>query len=170
MGCTGWVADRLQLRVVGAPPAMGNGALGSAVVTADLVDDAVDGALEQVNRLGVPSDDVMLVRLDTIGPSVAERSFATVRVSRWGQASCRASPPCLPAAAQRCWFSAGWRDGAHRRLRVHPEGVMVPDGPHGTIGAGVRDHHRSRVRLVPSSRADGTTSRGDDAEQAVRGP
>src|ERR1700733_9278757 len=87
----------LQLRVFGAPATiaavadclrrlpgsrhviqMGSGELGGALVSADLVDDAVDGALEQVTRLGVPTEDVVLVRLESIGPSVAQRSLASV--------------------------------------------------------------------------------------------
>jgi uncharacterized hydrophobic protein (TIGR00271 family) len=87
----------LQLRVFGAPPTMaavadslqripgsrhviqlGNGELGGALVSADLVDDAVDRALEQVTRLGVPAEDVVLVRLESIGPSVAQRPLASV--------------------------------------------------------------------------------------------
>jgi uncharacterized hydrophobic protein (TIGR00271 family) len=87
----------LQLRVFGAAPAMadvaerlqdipgsrhvirtGNGDGGHAVVMADLVDDAVDRALEQVKGMGVPPDDVVLVRLDSIGPSVAQRPLASV--------------------------------------------------------------------------------------------
>ena len=87
----------LQLRVFGTPPTMaavadslqripgarhviqmGNGELGGALVSADLVDDAVDGALEQVTRLGVPSEDVVLVRLESIGASVAQRPLASV--------------------------------------------------------------------------------------------
>jgi uncharacterized hydrophobic protein (TIGR00271 family) len=51
---------------------------GTALVTADLFDDAVDGALEQVRRIGVPAEDVTLVRLDTIGPSTAQRPLASV--------------------------------------------------------------------------------------------
>ena len=87
----------LQLRVFGTPPAMaavadclqripgsrhviqmGDGELGGALVTADLVDDAVDRALEQVTRLGVPAEDVVLVRLESIGAAVAQRPLASV--------------------------------------------------------------------------------------------
>jgi uncharacterized hydrophobic protein (TIGR00271 family) len=87
----------LQLRVFGTPPAMaavadrlqripgsrhviqlGNGELGGALVSADLVDDAVDRALEQVTQLGVPAEDVVLVRLESIGASVAQRPLASV--------------------------------------------------------------------------------------------
>jgi len=87
----------LQMRVFGGSPAMadvaqhlealagarhvvrsGDGDSGNAVVTADLLDDAVDHALERVKRLGVPRDDIVLLRLDTIGPMVAQRPLATV--------------------------------------------------------------------------------------------
>jgi uncharacterized hydrophobic protein (TIGR00271 family) len=87
----------LQLRVFGPPPEMaavadslqripgsrhviqmGNGALGGALVTADLVDDAVDRAISEVTRLGVPAEDVVLVRLESIGASVAQRPLASV--------------------------------------------------------------------------------------------
>jgi uncharacterized hydrophobic protein (TIGR00271 family) len=56
----------------------GDGRPGRALVTADLVDDAVDRALIQVNRLGLPAEDVVLVRLDTIGASAAQRPLASL--------------------------------------------------------------------------------------------
>jgi uncharacterized hydrophobic protein (TIGR00271 family) len=56
----------------------GDGADGHAVVTADLVDDAVDKALEQVKGMGVPAEDVVLVRLEAIGPAAAQRPLASV--------------------------------------------------------------------------------------------
>jgi uncharacterized hydrophobic protein (TIGR00271 family) len=87
----------LQLRVFGTPAAMtavtdrlqrlpgarhviqlGDGQLGGALVSADLVDDAVDGALAQVTLLGIPAEDVVLVRLESIGASVAQRPLASV--------------------------------------------------------------------------------------------
>ncbi len=87
----------LQLRVFGAAAAMadvaarleeipgsrhvvhtGSRDAGYAVVMADLVDAAADRALAEVKRLGVPTDDVVLVRLDLIGPSVAQRPLASV--------------------------------------------------------------------------------------------
>jgi uncharacterized hydrophobic protein (TIGR00271 family) len=87
----------LQLRVFGGPRELedvaerlgeipgsrhvirtGDGERGKALLTADLVDDAVDEALAHVNRLGLPADDVVLVRLDTIGPGVAQRPLASV--------------------------------------------------------------------------------------------
>ncbi len=40
----------------------GSGASGKALVTADLVDDAVDQAIERVMRLGLPSEDAMVLR------------------------------------------------------------------------------------------------------------
>jgi len=50
----------------------------SAVLTADLVDEAVDHAVQELRRTGLPEDDVMLLRLDSIGPSVAQRPLASV--------------------------------------------------------------------------------------------
>ncbi len=87
----------LQLRVFGAGPVVaelaariqdipgsrhvirtGDGDDGLAVVTADLADSAVDRALEHVKQMGVPADDVVMVRLDSIGPSAAQRPLASV--------------------------------------------------------------------------------------------
>lgn len=87
----------LQLHVYGASPLItqiggelesipgsrhvmltGGGVSGKALVTADLVDDAVDQALERVKDLGVPVEDVVLLRLDSIGPAVARRPLASV--------------------------------------------------------------------------------------------
>jgi uncharacterized hydrophobic protein (TIGR00271 family) len=56
----------------------GDGHPGQALVTADLVDDAVDQALAEAKRLGLPAEDVVLVRLDTIGSSAAQRPLASV--------------------------------------------------------------------------------------------
>ena len=56
----------------------GDGAHGDASVTADLAEDAVDRALEQVRRVGVPADDVVLARIETIGPSAAQRPLSSV--------------------------------------------------------------------------------------------
>src|SRR6478672_8920989 len=87
----------LQLRVFGSPPVMvdvaaqlrsipgarhvmrtADGDAAGALVTAYLVDDAVDGALTQLSRLGVAAEDTVLVRLDSIGPSAAARPLASV--------------------------------------------------------------------------------------------
>jgi uncharacterized hydrophobic protein (TIGR00271 family) len=56
----------------------GDGGGGQALLMADLADDAVDTALERLRGLGVPHDDVVLVRLDTIGPATAQRPLASV--------------------------------------------------------------------------------------------
>jgi uncharacterized hydrophobic protein (TIGR00271 family) len=50
----------------------------AALVTAELVDDAVDGALTRVHQMGVPREDVVLVRLDSIGRAAAQRPLASV--------------------------------------------------------------------------------------------
>lgn len=73
------VAERLQ-EMPGSRHVIrtGGGEGEAAAVMADLADDAVDRALDQVNRMGVPTDDVILVRLDSIGPSVAQRPLASV--------------------------------------------------------------------------------------------
>lgn len=87
----------LQLRVFGASASMvdvarrlreipgsrhvvhtGDGDGGGTVVTADLFDDAVDLAIAEVNRLGVQSDDVVLVHVETIGPHVRQRPLASI--------------------------------------------------------------------------------------------
>jgi uncharacterized hydrophobic protein (TIGR00271 family) len=51
---------------------------GNALVTADVADDAVDRALSRVRGFGLPSEDVVLLRLDSIGPAVAQRPLASV--------------------------------------------------------------------------------------------
>ena len=112
----------LQLRVFGTPPTMaavadslqripgarhviqmGNGELGGALVSADLVDDAVDGALEQVTRLGVPDDDVMLLRLDAIGPAAAQRPLASVM---WADLLSQAGANARPFARYLVFMAA----------------------------------------------------------------
>ncbi len=57
---------------------MRDGDAGRSVVTVDLIDDAVDPALSQVRRLEVPGDDVLLIRLDSIGAATAQRPLASV--------------------------------------------------------------------------------------------
>jgi uncharacterized hydrophobic protein (TIGR00271 family) len=56
----------------------GDRASGTALVTADLSDAAVDDALSRVRGLGLPSEDIVLVRLDSIGPATAQRPLASV--------------------------------------------------------------------------------------------
>ena len=73
------VAKRLQT-IAGARHViqMGDRAFGRSLVTADLVDDAVDPALEQVRRLGVPPEDTVLLRMESIGPAKSNRPLASV--------------------------------------------------------------------------------------------
>jgi uncharacterized hydrophobic protein (TIGR00271 family) len=87
----------LQLRVFGVPRVVGAVAselaevpgarhvivtgghdAANALLTADLVDDAADKALARINGLGVPAEDVVLLRLDTIGAAAAQRPLASV--------------------------------------------------------------------------------------------
>ncbi len=102
----------LQLRVYGASPAMVGVATRlramsgarhvlviagedahSAVVEADLTDDAVDGALSELDVLGIPAHDVVLVRLDSIDRSAAQRPLASVVwADLLSQASANARP------------------------------------------------------------------------------
>ncbi len=56
----------------------GDGASGKALVTADIGDEAIDQAMERLRRLGLPPDDVVLVRLETIGQAAARRPLASV--------------------------------------------------------------------------------------------
>jgi uncharacterized hydrophobic protein (TIGR00271 family) len=105
----------LHLRVFGAAPVMeqvaesvsalpgaehvtrtdaGNGA-GQAVVTADVDPDAADAALRTLSRLGVPADDVWLLRLEGLQPGRLGRrraSSAVVWADLLGQAGEHARP------------------------------------------------------------------------------
>src|SRR4051812_27346326 len=56
----------------------GDGARQPALLTADLVDGAVDSVLRQVKRLGVAEQDIVLLRVDAIGPSAAQEPLADV--------------------------------------------------------------------------------------------
>jgi uncharacterized hydrophobic protein (TIGR00271 family) len=60
-----------------------------ALVTADLRPEAADDALGRLAALGIPTDDIALVRLETIGP-VADESLAVVWADVVGQARVRA--------------------------------------------------------------------------------
>jgi uncharacterized hydrophobic protein (TIGR00271 family) len=60
-----------------------------ALVTADLRPESADDALARLGALGIPADDVTLVRLETIGP-VADESLAVVWADVVGQARVRA--------------------------------------------------------------------------------
>jgi uncharacterized hydrophobic protein (TIGR00271 family) len=65
----------------------------SAVVTADIRPQAADRALSELARLGVPADDVRLLRLETIGPSVADEPIVLVWADLLSQARVRAQAP-----------------------------------------------------------------------------
>jgi uncharacterized hydrophobic protein (TIGR00271 family) len=71
----------------------GAGASENSLVTADLADDAVDRALESVASLGLPAEDIVLVRVDSIGPATGQRPLATVVwADLLSQAGANASP------------------------------------------------------------------------------
>jgi uncharacterized hydrophobic protein (TIGR00271 family) len=73
----GQVAERLGA-LPGSSHVLKTGDGNSSLVTADLGDDAADAALDAVRRMGVPSEDVVLLRLESIGPSHSGRPLATV--------------------------------------------------------------------------------------------
>jgi uncharacterized hydrophobic protein (TIGR00271 family) len=96
----------LQLRVFGDSRAMGDvagrlsalpgvrhlstrggGHDGNALVTADVSATVADAALEMVRGVGIPSEDISLLRLDTIGPaSAADEPVALIWADLLGQA------------------------------------------------------------------------------------
>ena len=103
----------LQLRVFGAAPAMTEVAdrlsalagarhitwtdvrdrAGAACVTADLHADAVDPAMEAVRGLGVPAEDMALLRLESINPgSPRRKGVSLVWADLLGQAGEHARP------------------------------------------------------------------------------
>jgi uncharacterized hydrophobic protein (TIGR00271 family) len=67
---------------------------GSALVTADVRSDTADPALAMLETLGVPTDDVALVRLDTIAPEAgAGEASALIWADVLGQARTQARAP-----------------------------------------------------------------------------
>jgi len=93
-GLTAAVAGQLEL-IPGSRHVLvtGNGSSGNSLVTADLADDAVDRALQSIASLGLPAEDVVLVRVDAIGPATAQRPLATVVwADLLSQAGANASP------------------------------------------------------------------------------
>src|SRR3954452_11766138 len=71
---------------------LGDGA--AASVTADVRADAADEALATLERLGVPADDVALVRVETTGPSTtANEPTALVWAEVLGRARAQARAP-----------------------------------------------------------------------------
>src|SRR4051812_35959191 len=57
---------------------MRNGTPSAGLVTADVGADAADAALAAVRELGVPAEDVELLRLESIGPATARRPLGGV--------------------------------------------------------------------------------------------
>lgn len=87
------LADRLR-ETAGATHVvqMGDAAQGT-LITADLLDGAVDTVLELVGRCGVSAEDVALIRLDEIGPAAAQEPLASVLwVDLLSQAGVNARP------------------------------------------------------------------------------
>jgi uncharacterized hydrophobic protein (TIGR00271 family) len=95
------VMERVAERVAALPGAehvtradAGNGA-GQALVTADVDADAADAALQALSRLGVPAEDVWLLRLEGLQPGRLGRrraSSAVVWADLLGQAGEQARP------------------------------------------------------------------------------
>ncbi len=103
----------LQLRVYGSSEAMAavaerldalpgarhvsvtdTGRVGGVLVTADVRAEAADKALETLDRLGISSDDIALVRLETIAPaSGTTEPLVLVWADVLGQARDRARAP-----------------------------------------------------------------------------
>jgi uncharacterized hydrophobic protein (TIGR00271 family) len=70
------------------------GTQGTTLVTADVRSDAADPALTTLEELGVPRDDIALVRLDTIAPDVGtSETSALIWADILGQARTRARAP-----------------------------------------------------------------------------
>jgi uncharacterized hydrophobic protein (TIGR00271 family) len=84
----GDVADRLgALQGARHVSVTAGGHDGTALVTADVRAAVADVALEMVHGLGIPAEDVSLLRLDTIGPaSASNESVALVWADLLGQA------------------------------------------------------------------------------------
>jgi uncharacterized hydrophobic protein (TIGR00271 family) len=75
-----------------------DGGSGHSLVTADLPEDAVDTVLARVQGLGVPTEDVALMRLESVGPSPAQRprgSVVWVDLLSQADANARAFPRYL---------------------------------------------------------------------------
>jgi uncharacterized hydrophobic protein (TIGR00271 family) len=84
------VAERLGALSGASHVSVNDGARdGTALVTADLRAAAADGALEMVRGLGLPAEDISLLRLDAIGSgsaSAPDESVALVWADLLGQA------------------------------------------------------------------------------------
>jgi uncharacterized hydrophobic protein (TIGR00271 family) len=88
------VADRLEALAGARHISLVSSERGSgSVVTADVQAIAADPALAALDALGVPADDVALVRLDPIAPEPASETSALVWAEVLGQASEQARAP-----------------------------------------------------------------------------
>jgi hypothetical protein len=81
-GASGLIADvaHQRERIQGASHGIvsDNGAGGQALVTADLVDETPDRVIEAIKRRGLQPEEVTLLRLESIGPAVAQRPLSSV--------------------------------------------------------------------------------------------
>lgn len=66
---------------------------GDRLVTADVRPEAADEALTRLGRLGIPSADITLVRLETIGPAATAEPLILVWADVLGQAQVQARAP-----------------------------------------------------------------------------
>jgi uncharacterized hydrophobic protein (TIGR00271 family) len=65
----------------------------NGLVTADIQPEAADAALTRLARLGIPAEDVTLVRLDTIGPAAAAEPLVLVWADVLSRAQVQARAP-----------------------------------------------------------------------------
>jgi uncharacterized hydrophobic protein (TIGR00271 family) len=63
---------------------------GRALLQADLQPEAADAALRRLTGLGIPAEDIALVRLETIGPTAVSEPLVVVWADVLGQARVRA--------------------------------------------------------------------------------
>jgi uncharacterized hydrophobic protein (TIGR00271 family) len=82
------VADDL-----GRLPGTRHFSLSGGLVTADIRPEAADAALTRLNRLGIPAEDVTVVRLDTIGPAATSEPLVLVWADVLSQARVQARAP-----------------------------------------------------------------------------
>jgi hypothetical protein len=78
---------------------------GRALVTADVDPDAADTALRALSRLGVPAEDIWLLRLDGFQPGRRRRTSGAVV---WADLLGQAGENARPVARSSCsWPSPG---------------------------------------------------------------
>ena len=71
---------------LGRLPGARHVSVSDGLVTADVRPEAADAALSKLGRLGIPAEDVSLVRLETIGPAAAGEPLILVWADVLGQA------------------------------------------------------------------------------------